>query len=67
MRAITMVLALGTWAIVGCGGYEPAAPPPAAPGKAGVWENTTSATGTSETINLTICRTALCTYLRGSS
>jgi hypothetical protein len=32
MRAITTVLVLGTWAIVGCGGYEPAAPPPAAPG-----------------------------------
>jgi hypothetical protein len=32
MRAIITFGVLGLWAIVGCGGYEPAAPPPAAPG-----------------------------------
>jgi hypothetical protein len=32
MRAIVTALVLGMWAIVGCGGYEPAAPPPAPPG-----------------------------------
>jgi len=32
MRTIVTLAGLGLWAIVGCGGYEPAAPPPAAPG-----------------------------------
>jgi len=32
MRAIVTALVLGIWSAVGCGGYEPAAPPPAPPG-----------------------------------
>ncbi len=32
MRAMTTLGVLGLWVILGCGGYEPAAPPPAAPG-----------------------------------
>lgn len=32
MRAIMTALVLGTWTMAGCGGYEPAAPPPAPPG-----------------------------------
>lgn len=32
MRAMTTLGVFGLWTILGCGGYEPTAPPPAAPG-----------------------------------